>query len=107
MAGSLTLGPTDYYACKVQLSLEARELGCEQCHYYVCRCGQCLCGYTEGTEWDSCLANIRRSQFLGKIELNTYGVQMLAQRLTVGLTQIFSLLVLLAGLGWSARYGVP
>jgi len=46
----IDVGPTHCYHCKVVLSLETGALGCRQCHYYVCRCGRCLCGYT-GTNW--------------------------------------------------------
>jgi hypothetical protein len=39
-------GPAHCYHCKTELSFEKSSLGCKQCHYYVCRCARCLCGYT-------------------------------------------------------------
>lgn len=44
-------GPSHCYQCRTEVSFNKRSLGCTQCHYYVCRCGRCLCGYTGQNLW--------------------------------------------------------
>ncbi len=44
------VGPTHCYNCRTLLSYDRKSLGCTECHYYVCSCGRCLCGYA-ATNW--------------------------------------------------------
>ena len=44
-------GPTHCYKCKKSLSFDKGSLMCTECRSYVCRCGNCMCGYPGGKNY--------------------------------------------------------